>query len=136
MAWLSQYDIRFIEGGMPRAWDEAGTAAPAEAASLTRIWARDDPPRVLDHCAIAAMADLFFPRIFLRRRRRVPVGTVSMTTCFHANASTMQDCGTGFVLGQAQGQVYQDGFFDHMAQLWSESGTPLATSSQIVFFKE
>ena len=48
----------------------------------------------------------------------------------------LQDCGTGFVLGQAQGQVYQDGFFDHTAQLWSESGAPMATSSQIVYFKE
>lgn len=136
IAWLGQYDIRFVEGGMPRTWDEADTAAPSAAASLTQIWARDDPPRVLDHCAIAALADLFFPRIFLRRRRRVPVGTVSMTTYFHASAAQLRECGTSFVLGQARGQVYQDGFFDHTAQLWSESGAPLATSSQIVYYKE
>ena len=53
-----------------------------------------------------------------------------------ARPRQLQDCGTGFVLGQAQGLVYQDGFFDHTAQLWSESGAPLATSSQIVYFKE
>ena len=53
-----------------------------------------------------------------------------------ARPRQLQDCGTGFVLGQAQGQVYPDGFFDHTAQLWSESGAPLATSSLIVYFKE
>ena len=136
IAWLSQYEVRFLAGGMPRSWDDADEVAPGESTSLTQIWARDDPPRVLDHCAIAALADLFFPRIFLRRRRRVPVGTVSMTTYFHTSASQLRECGTGFVLGQARGQVYQDGFFDHTAQLWSESGVPLATSSQIVYYKE
>ena len=53
-----------------------------------------------------------------------------------ARPRQLQDCGTGFVLGQAQGLVYQDGFSDHTAQLWSESGAPLATRSQIGYFKE
>ena len=136
IAWLSQYEIRFLEGSVPRGLDDTENPASGEATSLTQMWARDDPPRPLDFCSLASMADLFFPRLFLRRRRRVPVGTVSMTTYFHTNASQLRDCGTGYVLGQARGQVYHDGFFDHTAQLWSESGVPLATSSQIVYYKE
>ena len=37
---------------------------------------------------------------------------------------------------RATGQQFRNGFFDQAAQLWSASGTLLATSSQIVYFKE
>ena len=97
---------------------------------------RDNPPRPLDHCSLAALADLFFPRIYLRRATPVHVGTVSMTVYFHAGSETLRQCGTGFVLGQVRGQVYRNGFFDHSAQLWSAPGAPLVTSSQIVYYKE
>jgi hypothetical protein len=41
-------------------------------------------------CSLTALADVFYPRIFLRRTRRVPVGTVSMTVYFHADEGTMR----------------------------------------------
>jgi hypothetical protein len=40
------------------------------------------------------------------------------------------------VLGQARGQFYHAGFFDQTAQLWSRSGVPLASSTQVVYYKE
>ena len=44
--------------------------------------------------------------------------------------------GDGYLLGQARGQEFRNGFFDHSAQLWNEAGTLLATSHQIVYYKE
>lgn len=130
MAWVDRYELRFAEGGFPEAWDGTGEA------SLTRLWMRDAPPRPLDFCSLAAMADLFFPRVYLRRALRVPAGTVSMTVYFHAGAAELQACGTGYLLGQAQAQAFRHGFFDQSSQLWNEAGALLATTHQIVYFKE
>ena len=134
--WLNRYEARPIAGAIPKLWDGAENAAPGERASLSSLWMRDNPPRPLDFCSLTALADFFFPRVFLRRASRVAVGTVSMTVYFHASAALLRQCATGYLLGQAAGQVYYDGFFDHTAHLWSEAGRPLATSSQIVYYKE
>ena len=40
------------------------------------------------------------------------------------------------VAPQARGQVFREGFFDQSGQLWSESGTLLVTSLQLVYYKE
>jgi hypothetical protein len=97
---------------------------------------RDAPPRPLDFCALAALADVFFPRVWLRRAHRVPAGTVSITVYFHASAAQLQETGMGYLLGQARGQEFRNGFFDQTVQLWNEAGTMLATSHQIVYYKE
>jgi hypothetical protein len=82
------------------------------------------------------MSDMFFPRIWLRRGRVVPAGTVSITTYFHADAAQLAEMGTGYLMGRASGLQFRHGFFDQAAQLWSETGALLATSNQIVYFKE
>ncbi|MCY7307956.1 MAG: thioesterase family protein [Rhodoferax sp.] len=134
--WFNRYEVRTVAGGIPAIGQELPISEPGGQASLTQLWMRDDPLRDLDHCSLAALADVFYPRIFLRRGQRVPVGTVSMTVYFHVGRAVLCGCGSGFVLGQARAQVYGDGFFDQTAQLWSESGLALATSSQIVYFKD
>ena len=48
----------------------------------------------------------------------------------------LAEVGTGYLLGRATGQQFRNGYFDQAAQLWSESGALLATSNQIVYFKE
>ena len=40
------------------------------------------------------------------------------------------------VLGSARAQVFRQGFFDQSAQIWSASGVLLASSHQIVYYKE
>ena len=129
-AWLDQYDMRFVSGAIPAQFDGA------EASSLCRLWVRDDPPRPLDFASLTAMADVFYPRIWLRRAKHVAAGTVSMTTYFHASAAQLSQAGSGYLLGQAQSQTFQHGFFDQTAQLWSEAGLLLATSTQLVYYKE
>jgi acyl-CoA thioesterase len=128
--WINRYDMRFIEGAFPTEWDGRGDA------SQTQLWMRDAPPRGLDFCSLTAMADIFFPRVYLRRALRVPAGTVSMTVYFHASGAQLSQSGTGFLLGQARSQAFRDGFFDQTAQLWNEAGLLLATTHQIVYFKE
>jgi acyl-CoA thioesterase len=136
LEWINRYDMRFAFGGMPQAWNGQAAGADAAHASLTRMWVRDAPPRPLDFCALAALSDVFFPRIFLRRAQRVAIGTVSMTVYFHADAAMLAQVGTGYLLGQARGQVFFNGFFDQSAQMWSEAGTLLATTHQVVYYKE
>jgi len=127
--WVHRYQMRFIEGGIPTDWDGGGSS------SQTRLWMREAAPRAFDFCGIAALADVFFPRAWLRRATRVPVGTVSMTVYFHAGAAPLAKLGHGWVLGQARAQAFRNGFFDQTAQLWSEGGHLLATSHQVVYYK-
>ena len=129
VAWLDSYELRPITGHVPERWDGQGVD------SQSLLWLRDCPPRPLDFCSLTALADLFFPRIWLRRATRVPVGTVAMTVYFHADGPGLAATGDGYLLGQVRGQGFRNGFFDHSGQLWNEAGTLLATTHQIVYFK-
>lgn len=128
--WLNRYDMRLCAGQLPRHWD--GT----EADSVTQLWMRDDPPRPLDFASLAALADVFFPRVWRRRALMTPVGTVSMTVYFHATAQELQQTGSDYLLGHARAQSFFHGFFDQSAELWNAQGHLLATTHQIVYFKE
>jgi acyl-CoA thioesterase len=130
VAWLSQYDMRPVSGKPPSVWDGSGT----DSESL--LWVREAPDRPLDFASLAAMSDVFFPRVWLRRAKRVPAGTVSITTYFHADAATLAEVGTGYLLGRARAQRFFNGYFDQSAQVWSEAGRLIATSNQIVYYKE
>ncbi|MES2973815.1 MAG: thioesterase family protein [Pseudomonadota bacterium] len=129
--WINRYEMRFIEGGFPAAWDGAD-----HGSSRTQLWMRDNPPRPLDHASLAALADVFFPRVWRRRAKPVPIGTVSMTVYFHAGSAQLQATGTGYLLGQAQAQAFSKGYFDQTAQLWNEAGELLVTTHQVVYYKE
>lgn len=129
VAWLAAYEMRPVAGDMPRRWD--GQFAD----STSQLWMRDHPPRPLDFPALAAFADQFFPRVWLRRAIRVPAGTVSMTVYFHADSAALAATGSGYLLGQARGQGFRHGYFDHSGQLWNEAGLLLATTHQVVYFK-
>ena len=130
--WTNRYDIRAARGGLPEEWD--GTAN-GDDASLTQLWVRDEPPRPLDFASLASMSDAFYPRVWLRRPVRVPAGTVSMTTYFHASSIQLAQSGSAHLLGQARANVFSNGFFDQTAHLWNEAGQLLATSHQIVYYK-
>jgi len=130
VAWINQYEMRPFSGGIPAKWD--GNQQHSE----TRIWLRDAQPRPLDFPSLAAMSDMFYPRVWLRRAKHVPAGTVSITTYFHAGPEQLAEVGTGYLLGRAAGQQFFNGFFDQTAHLWSEKGMLLATSNQIVYYKE
>jgi len=129
--WFKRYEMRFVEGAMPVQWD--GTD---QGLSRTRLWLRDDPPRPLDFASLTALSDVFFPRVWHRRALLVPIGTVSMTVYYHADAALLLRTGSGYLLGQTQAQAFRKGYFDQTAQLWTEAGQLLVTTHQVVYYKE
>lgn len=131
MAFVQRYELRVVQGGFPLAWDGSDSGS-----SLTQLWVRDNPPRPLDFASLASLSDIFFPRIVVRRASPTPVGTVSMTIYFHADAAALARTGTGYLLGQARGQAFHNGFFDQTAQLWNEAGELLVTTHQVVYYKQ
>lgn len=124
--WPRRYDMRTIRG-------QLGQDNPD---SLTQWWINDNPPRALDYPALAAICDAFFPRMYLHRATFVPTATVSLNIYFHTNAAALQEQGEAPVLGCAQGQVFDDGFADQVGQIWSSRGQLLATTHQIMWYRE
>jgi len=127
---VQRYDMRFFGGGMPEAFD--GQEQPHSQSS---VWLRDEPPRPLDFASLAALCDSFFPRIFIRRRLPAPIGTVSLTTYFHADAELLAAQGERWVLGTARALNFHNGYFDQSAEVWSDAGRLLASTHQMVYYK-
>ncbi|MGV0835885.1 acyl-CoA thioesterase [Mycolicibacterium thermoresistibile] len=130
IAWAHNYEMRFVRGATP------SEGAEEQPESTSTLWVRDTPPRPLDYPALTALCDVFAPRVFLRRGRVVPASTVSLTVYFHADAGELGAVGEDFVLGTARGHRYVGGHFDQSAQLWSREGVLLATTHQLVYFKD
>ena len=128
--WLQSYDMRFLEGELP-ALD--GTE---QASSVTRLWIRDDPPRAWSFSSLAAICDCFYPRVYLRRHRISAAGTISMTSYFHADEAMLLRQGNRHVYGVARGVNYRRGYFDQSAEIWDDSGKLLASSHQLVYFRD
>ena len=127
--WINRYDFKFIRGELTLSGIEAKD-------SETLLWVRDIPERPLDFLSLAALSDVFFPRIFIRRQTLGVAGTITITTYFHADASAIAQQGSRPILALAQGQRFYRGYFDQIATLWSDQGKLLASSTQMVYFRE
>ena len=127
--WIQRYDFKFIRG------EVALSGQPAKD-SESLLWVRDEPERPLDFLSLAALSDVFFPRVFIRRQKLGVAGTVSITVHFHADASSLEHQGTRPILATARGQRFYRGYFDQVAEMWSDEGELLASSSQMVYFKD
>jgi len=123
---LQRYEFRIIRG---RPFAE-------NPDSLSQVWVSDNPPRALDFPSLTALCDSFLPRIFLRRPDFVPIGTVSLNIYFHAGEEALRRHGSVPILAVAQAQAFRDGHFDHHGHVWSSDGTLLATTQQLVWYKE
>ncbi len=129
VVWVRNYEMRFVEGAIP------GPDDGPSPTSTTTLWVRDGRGRALDHAALAAVSDIFYPRTFLRRGQFVPSGTISMTTYFHASVDELATVGDDYVLGTARANRFSAGYFDQSGQLWSRAGQLLASTHQLVYFK-
>lgn len=127
--WIKRYDLKFIRGLLT----VSGKPTP-DSESL--LWVRDEPPRPLDFLSLMAMSDVFFPRVFIRQQKLGPAGTVTITTYFHADAESLARQADRSLLATARGQRFHRNYFDQVAELWSDSGELLASSSQMVYFKD
>ena len=126
--WAKNYEFR-LAGGM------AALFSADSPTSETLQTIRDVPPRPLDFLSLAAMCDVFIPRIFVRRGQFVPAGTVAFTVYFHADSAALTVHGDGEVIGQARANRFHNRYFDQSAEIWTLGGDLLATTTQIVYFK-
>lgn len=131
LPWTRRYEMRFVDGAFPEPLD--GVEQPQ---SLARVWLRDAPPRPLDFLSLAALCDAFFPRVYTRRRQFTPAGTVTLSAYFHADEAMLAAQGEQHVLGVARGLAYHQGFHDQSAEIWGQGGQLLATTQQMVYFRE
>jgi hypothetical protein len=133
LGWVDRFDFRFAEGAPD--WNGGGKSdGIAPARSVLRV--ANDPPRPLDFVGLAALCDIFFGRILHVRRRMVPFGTVSMTAFFHASAEDLAAQGAAPVMGVADSRVFERGFHDQSAEIWSANGKLLATTHQAVYYRD
>lgn len=133
-AWVYRYDIRYVKGGIPPLIEIRDEKAFLGSEGIQ--WIRDEPGRAMDFFSLTAICDSFFPRIYVRRNQFVPAGTVSFSVYFHAGAEDLSAVGDSAVLGHARANRFYKTYFDQNAEIWSQDGRLLATSSQIVYFKE
>lgn len=132
LKWIEAYEFRFVEG-RPEIVSE-----PFEPLRDSRslLWIADRPARPLDHLSLAAIADSFLLRLVKVRGTMAPMGTVSLTTYFHATAAEIARHGTGPVLGMAHAKRMHANFFDQHMELWARDGTLLATGTQVAWYKQ
>jgi acyl-CoA thioesterase len=127
--WIERYNLKFIRGELTLSGQPA-----IDSGSL--LWVRDEPERPLDFLSLAAISDVFFPRVFIRRQTLGVSATVSITTYFHADAVTLERQACRPILAAARGQRFYRGYFDQVAELWSDEEELLASSTQMVYFKD
>jgi len=132
--WVKRYDIRPVKGGIPPLHVIEGEDAFEASEGVN--WVRDDKPRPLDHLSLAGLCDTFFPRVYVRRDHFTAAGTVSMTIYFHADAATCAQVGDAHVLGHARAQKFYNTYSDQSAEIWAPDGTLLATTHQVVYYKD
>lgn len=130
LGWTDRYDFRFAEGAPDWQGDK-----DVPGATRSVLWIRNDPPRPLDCIRLVALCDIFFGRILHVRKQMVPFGTVSMTAFFHATPDDLAAVGEAAVLGVADSRIFDRGFHDQSAELWSAGGQLLATSHQTVYYR-
>jgi acyl-Coa thioesterase superfamily protein/acyl-CoA thioesterase superfamily protein len=127
--WVKQYDMRFVYGNML-------TMDEPETPSESLVWMSDSPARKLDFQSITSICDAFFPRLFLRTRKFSPAGTVTFTVYFHVCAEELAKQQSPRVLGHARATKFSGSYFDQRGEIWGEDKTLLATTSQLVYYKD
>ncbi|MCZ4080047.1 thioesterase family protein [Rhodococcus sp. H36-A4] len=127
IAWAKNYDMRFAAGKL---------IEEESADSTATLWVRDAPPRPLDFASLTSMCDIFYPRVFQRRGKFVPAGTISLTIHYFATTEDLKIQSDDYVLGTASTRRFNQGYFDQSAELWGTDGSLLATSHQVVYYKD
>lgn len=130
--WLGRYEFRQVEGAI-----KFSSVPHENLYSPQNIhWVRDHPERPLDYISLAAIADTFILRLLYVRGTMVPMGTVSLTTYFHATQIELDRQAAEPLLGVASAQRFHGNFHDQSMMLWGKDDLLLASGSQLVWYKE
>lgn len=123
---LERYDMRYVDCDPLRGSDD----------SATQCWIGDVPPRKLDFPSVAAYCDSFVPRLFVRKGAPTPISTVTLSINFHVDGVTLARQQGLFAFGAAKANAFNGGFYDQEARVWSQDGALLATTHQLVWFRD
>jgi acyl-CoA thioesterase len=131
-AFVGQFEFRFV-GGAPQ-FKAQFDGEPRSARS--EVWLNNAVPRPWDFIGLATACDLFFGRIYFVQGTLFPIATVSLTAYFHVGEAQLAALGDNPLLGVADAHAFEAGFFDQAAQLWSADGKLVATTTQVVSYRE
>ncbi|HVL75917.1 MAG TPA: thioesterase family protein [Noviherbaspirillum sp.] len=123
---LERYAMRYVDCN-PFAGGES---------SLTQCWLSDVPLRKIDFPSLAAFCDSFIPRLFVRKGAPRPVATVTLGINFHVDGPALEAEQGMHVFTRARANAFNRGYYDQEALVWSESGKLLATTQQMVWYRE
>lgn len=123
---LERYDMRYVDCDP---YSGLGN-------STTQCWIADVPPRKIDFPSLAAFCDSFVPRLFVRKGAPSPISTITLSINFHVDGDTLARQQGHHAFGKAKANAFNNGYYDQEAQLWSEEGTLLATTHQLVWFRD
>lgn len=123
---LEMYDMRYV----------ACDPLAGGKDSTTQCWISDVPPRPLDFPAIAAYCDSFIPRLFVRKGAPRPISTVTLSINFHVDSAALGQRSMQHAFCKAKANAFNGGYYDQEGQLWGEDGTLLATTHQLVWFRD
>lgn len=126
------FEFRFVDGAISLKPHAQGELRPAQAL----VWLNHKPSRKLDFVGLATLSDVFFIRIIQVRGHTGPMGTVTLTTYFHAGAEELAALGDEPLLGEANSNLFASSFHDQSCRLWASDGRLLASGTQMVWFKE
>lgn len=123
---LNRYDMRYVGSNPLGAGDN----------SVTQCWISDVPPRRLDFASVAAFCDTFIPRLFVRKGAPRPISTVTLSINFHVDGAALERQESVHAFGESKANAFNGGYYDQEARLWAPDGTLLATTHQMVWFRE
>jgi acyl-CoA thioesterase len=98
-------------------------------------WTRELSGRPLDHLQLVYLADTSAPRIFYKSPGPRLSSTVTMSVYFLASEAELSEIGDDDVLVEAVGTRAEQSTFGMQARLWSRTGSLLATTEQLCWFK-
>ena len=129
--WINSYEFRFASG----APDFTGKEFEPLKEEATEVWVRDKPSRPLDYLSLTALADTFFLRLLHVRGTFPPMGTVTLTTYFHATPDELQAQGDHPLLAVADCNRLHGQFNDQPICLFGVNGNALISGTQVAWYK-
>lgn len=103
--------------------------------SRSLAWVR---PRIApwDKALIGMVTDNSAPRAFYALGHGAMTTTLSLTVYLHATAEEIAEAGRDYILVECEGRVGGGGTSDERSSYWRRDGKLLATSEQLVWYRE
>jgi acyl-CoA thioesterase len=116
-------------------WRALGLDPPAvDQVGISLAWVRARQGR-MDKALLGVLADASPPRV-LHALGEVMNTTLCLTVYFHATAEKLAEVGGDYILVEYEGRVGGGGASDERSSYWSRDGQLLATSEQLVWYRD